>query len=93
MSELDQLLYEALSPTETPSEELNRKIYLRAKKEQTMKNKNTDLRRFPLAAAIAVAVIAASSVTVYAAWHFCPRRRSRRSLAMRGCPRRSRERM
>lgn len=71
MKNMDSVLYEALSPMEEPSINLNRKI-LNANKELNM-NRIIPIKRrssFSTAAAILATVLAFSSVTAHAAWKY-----------------------
>ena len=71
MKNMDSVLYDALSPMEEPSINLNRKI-LNANKEINM-NRIIPIKRrssFSAAAAILATVLAFSSVTAYAAWKY-----------------------
>lgn len=62
--QLDNLLKSVLIPRENPGDELNQSILNQVKETETMKHKKT------FAAAAAAALIAATSVTVCAAYHF-----------------------
>jgi hypothetical protein len=70
MDNIDELLKEALSPTDNMSDELKTRINNRilAKGDKDMKIINSKRNRFSVAAAIAAAFILVSSVSVYAAW-------------------------
>ena len=70
MKNMDDYLFNALSPMDEPDSELNRKV-LQSVKEQTMnKTKLNKKKRYPAAAAITAIIIATSSVTAYAAWKY-----------------------
>ncbi len=66
-NELDELLTHALTPREEPGDILNRKIIAKVKEREQMRQKKY---RRTSAAVIAVAAIAASSITAVAAWRY-----------------------
>lgn len=67
----DDLLREALAPTEEPKEKLNRHILWKAKEIQRMKKNTVPFRKkIPAAAMIAVSVLALGSVTAAAAYKY-----------------------
>lgn len=65
---LDDILKHVLTPQETPGECLNRKIVNQVKEEKIMSNNKR--KKGVLAASAAAAVVLATSVSVYAAYHF-----------------------
>lgn len=66
--ELEQELYDALRPCENPSPELNRRILNMYSEEVHSMKRNTFSKT--AAAAVMACVIAAGSLTVYAAYHY-----------------------
>lgn len=65
---VDDLLKDALSPTEEPDFRLNQKILNQAKETKQMKKRN--MRKIAATAACAVMVLVAGSATAYAAWKY-----------------------
>jgi len=65
---LEQLLKDALTRSEEPSVWLNQSIVRKAKGENKMKK--PFFKTMPVAAALAIGILAAGSITTYAAWKY-----------------------
>jgi len=65
---LDELLKDALTPSEEPSVWLNQSIVRKAKGDNIMKK--PFFKTMPVAAALAIGILAAGSLTTYAAWKY-----------------------
>ena len=70
MKDIDDVLFEALSPQMEPKKELDQRIIDMYKEDQIMNIKDIRRKRFPVAAAVAAAIILASSATAFAAIHY-----------------------
>lgn len=65
---LDKLLKDALTPSEEPSVWLNQSIVRKAKGDNIMKK--PFFKTMPVAAALGIGILAAGSITTYAAWKY-----------------------
>lgn len=65
---LDDLLKNALTPSEEPGAWLNQRIIRKAKGDNIMKK--PFFKTVPVAAALAIGILAAGSLTTYAAWRY-----------------------
>ena len=78
MKNIDDVLFDALSPELEADESLNRRILGYHKEDRIVNMKKIRRKSFPAAAAIAVAALMATSVTAFAAWRYL----SSREVAM-----------